>query len=104
MKNKKSTLIIALSGVLYLASAITFTLVSMCNNIRILSVEEKLFNEEFDLRNTNGFFDTLHIYNVYKSSSFTEAEINSFTSHFCSIFCINIFINITNYFSRFFCF
>lgn len=78
MKNKKSILIIALSGVLYLVSAITFTVVSMGNNIRILSEEEKLFNEEFDLRSTNGFFDTLHNYNVYKSSTFTEAEINSF--------------------------
>ena len=78
MKNKKSILIIALSGVLYLASAITFTVVSMGNNIRILSVEEKLFNEEFDLRSTNGFFVTLHNYNLYKSSTFTEPETNSF--------------------------
>ena len=77
MKNKKSILIIALSGVLYLASAITFTVVSMGNNIRILSEEEKLFNDEFDLRSTNAFFDTLHNYNLHKSSTFTEAQIDS---------------------------
>ena len=78
MKSKKSILIIALSDVLYLASEITFTVVSMDNNIRILCEEEKLCNEDFDLRSTNGFFDTLQNYNVYKSSTFTEAEINRF--------------------------
>ena len=65
MKNKKSILIIALSGVLYLASANTFTVDSMGNNIRILSDEEKLFNEQFDVRSTNGFFVTLLNYHVY---------------------------------------
>ena len=77
MKTKKSTLIIALSGVLYVATAVTFTVVAMGNNIRFLSEGEKLFNEECGLRSTYGFFDTLHNCNVYKSSMLTEAETNS---------------------------
>ncbi|MGL5591612.1 MAG: hypothetical protein ACRDCF_02650 [Mycoplasmoidaceae bacterium] len=78
MKNKKSIIVISLSGIIYLASAIAFAVVSIGNSISVMSSEESSLNEEFGLRSKNGFFDSLHNYNVYKSFTFTEVEINSF--------------------------
>ncbi|MGL5640141.1 MAG: hypothetical protein ACRDCD_00575 [Mycoplasmoidaceae bacterium] len=78
MKNKKSIIILSLSGVVYLGSAIAFAAVSIGNSISVISPEESKLNEEFGLRSKNGFFDSLHNYNIYKSFTFTEVEINSF--------------------------
>ncbi|MGL5245999.1 MAG: hypothetical protein ACRC8C_00290 [Mycoplasmoidaceae bacterium] len=78
MKNKKNIIIISLSGIIYIASAIAFSVASIGNSISVSSPEENLLNEEFGLISKNGFFDSLHNYNVYKSFTFTEIEINSF--------------------------
>ncbi|MGL4617174.1 MAG: hypothetical protein ACRCUM_02955 [Mycoplasmoidaceae bacterium] len=94
MKNKKNIIVLSLSGIFYLASAIAFASVSIGSTISVTSSEENLLNEEFNLRSKNGFFDSLHNYNVYKSFTFTEIEISSFPKA-----TQNLIINKIDYFS-----